>query len=523
MITRDSWVRVARALAWLLLALLLQRAVWLEHLHHPLWVSLALVAGFVLAGVALAGHLLSGAWLGVGAFALLRAVSLVKLSFLQEPLNATDLRDAQWEETVELFTQYWGLGLALLACLLGTLALLVLLHRRPGRWPAAARASAAALALGCGAGVVNATVDVVLADAGPQSSSILSFISTFHDEPPRLQSPLPPSPKVAQLTCPAQAPNVISVLQESTYRPARLESQPWIQPFYRGNAWAGPLHVHVVGGMTHLSEFAYFTGFPHTALKGENSYPQVPLAGRIHGALPRWFKDCGYETTVIYATKPHFRNSLRWYASLGFDHILSAGDLGFAAWHASDRLLYEKALAQLASHRSGKPQFVHIRTVDRHGPYSRSDPHGDFEARLRRGVEDDAWLRQQLAPAAQSGRPWLLAWFGDHRPAGIDDKDATRYTTWAVLDWPGQTRPAAPETGPLDLAFWGDRVMREAGIVVQPLAQRVEQMRQRCAADYHQCAPELRDRHTRDYIDIGGFTEAGPTRRPPSVSGPAPG
>lgn len=516
---REAMVAIARravgVVAGLLLCVLLQRMYWLEALHHPWWRSAALMVAFVAGGFALTGRWLVGGYAGVLGFLALRGISRAKFAVLQQPLTAADVRDLSWVEVRELVSHYpvhASIGVALLGLMVWGAWCLA---RRPQR--ASPRVRGAALLL-TGAALATAAQGletVSIASVSPESVSVLNFMSTFFDEDPRLTSTLPPQPQVPVLQCPSSPPDVFLVLEESTFRPTDAEVRALANPtFFEGTAFASELRVHVIGGMTHLSEFAVLTGVPHDALTGENTFPQVPLEGTVRHSLPQTFKDCGYGTTTLYPTPRAFRNSARWYQSLGFEAILSGDDTGVPNWSVRDAHFFSHALKHLQSAPVDQPQLVYVLTIAQHGPHGGGDLRAEYLRRLNHSSEDWATLERGLQERALlTGRPWVLAWFGDHRPWGVGTDGPQRKITWGVIKTLGATPGpsqdglmAAPRSaGLLDLAYFGRLVMREAGVARQPVAALQDEMMAACPAFYLDCDVGLRERYQRALLDTGAF------------------
>lgn len=501
---------LSKALLVLLLVVLYQRLIWLENLHHPLWQAVMLAAVGVLVGVFLTRRWLAGAAVGMVMYLALRWLSKTKVDLLQEPLVFADIRHMSMMELWELAHSYpvhIALGCGLLVLFI---VWLVWLQFRSVQhpWRASTRVRwMAGVGAVLGSGIILHGTKNFELGMYPPSTSLLTFISTASDETPMLYSALPPRPHAPQVQCPSSKMNVLSVLQESTFKPADADLTPITKSFFNGNLYAGPLTTHVVGGGTHVTEFAFLIGFPHLALQGENTFPQGPLTGRIQRSLPQWFKACGYETTVVYPTRRHFRNSAHWYSSLGFDHVISAEDAGISNWHVPDAEVLSRALAQLPPPSpTAKPQFVYVLTIAQHGPHDKHDPRADYLKRLQSSAQGWILLRQLLLKRSQQDGPWLVNWFGDHRPNRVGADGPEKWTTWGVMETiPGDSNDSTHQPKALDIAFWGGEVMRQAGLDVQPLMKLQDQLRQECPEQFMKCSVASQDQLKREFLDIGGI------------------
>src|SRR4030095_3128084 len=89
------------------------------------------------------------------------------------------------------------------------------------------------------------------------------------------------------------------------------------------SAAVGPLRVHVVGGLTWLSEFALLTGMPHSLFGQAGQFAPAKVLPRVKYPLPRWLKPLGYRTVVVYPVDKHAYGGAVSYPLYGFDQVLS--------------------------------------------------------------------------------------------------------------------------------------------------------------------------------------------------------
>lgn len=436
----------------------------------------------------------------------IRGLSQLKFRLLEQPLRAGDILDLSFAEAGELasnYPLYFLLGGGILLLLGGGV---IWSWLKAGSTPHRYRLTAVGAAIVAHVLLFSELKTVQAAAVSPESVSVLTLAATFFQEPPRFESSLPAEQQDPGIDCPQNPANLFLVLEESTFRPADAQAANVDMDFFDGNVFAGPVKVHVVGGMTHLSEFAWMTGFPHTAMRGENTFPQVPLAGRIRRTLPELLKACGYTTSAIYPTKRSFRNAAQWYSSVGFDHLVSGDDLHVKDWHVRDNFFFEAALKHVETLPKDKPHFVYVLTIAQHGPHDADNLRKDYLQRLQHSAEDMQGLKQALQHQSEGpgARPWVMSWFGDHR-VSIDLEGPERWTTWGVITRIPAGSHTEVQTEPVDLAHLNRLLQRELGVAWQPFSKVQDALLSECRSDFHACSLANQDRLVRQYIDIGGF------------------
>jgi hypothetical protein len=204
------------------------------------------------------------------------------------------------------------------------------------------------------------------------------------------------------------------------------------------------------------------------------------------------------------------RSAYRYY---GFDEFYASQDLKLSDdWHAvRDGILFDKALAILASRHDERPLFVFMLTIRNHGPHGdvRGDlpvtvraierqlgrPMADYLARLDDSARDFAVLRSQWLSSA---RPRVIGWFGDHQPefawdfintaADINNtRLATnvgdgrlRYLTWQQMSANFGTPGAVTARTALDVPYLGSTLLDFAGIPLDADARAALSVARRC-------------------------------------------
>lgn len=490
--------------------LILERLVHLEAKNHPVHEVLALAVLLFLGGFTLTGRLLSGALLALWAYSGVRGATALKEHYLQQPLQAQDLAGATVGEVWDLVQQYPAAA-GTIFLHIGLFFFFLRAGLSSGRW--VARMGTALAAILVFVHVRSYAEKPGITAVNPESASVLSFISTFFQAPPSLDSSLASAPFQMAPQCPEVKKNVFMILEESTFLPSDVDMDPNLSDFFQGDVDAGPLRVHVVGGTTHLSEFAWITGFPHVLLSGNNIFPQLHLVGRFRKTLPQLLKEYGYVTTVVYPSRRNFRNSEKWYRSVGFDRIISGDELGVKSWRTEDRFFFMEALKTADQVEGNRPHFIYVLTINQHGPHKRHDPRADYIERLRHSARDYRWLKDQLSVSSQrSGQAWLLAWFGDHRTS-IELDGPQKWQTWFALNHisagGGREGDSIGSRGArkqaLDIAHLNRVVQRAVGVSWTGYSDIQDLALAECPSGLPDCTPETRGRLIRAYLDGGGF------------------
>jgi Sulfatase len=463
---------------------------------------------------------INGRWMAAFGFAilsitLLRSISKAKADYVSSALDASDFRNINVTDFWTTVSQYPAVMFRVAALICATVLLCFAILRL---W----RAKSLVTRL---AGLVLFSGSAFLAHQqlktppdhevlGAQAS-LIAFVQSFYvqavDINSDAQERVSPS-----FSCPQDPKNILLVLQESTFRPEALGKNlsGTLNAFFNEGELAGPLKVHVFGGFTHLSDFAVQTGVPHTVLKGDRMYTSSTLPGRLNHTLAQILKGCGYETTVIHPITRSYFNARNWYRSVGFDQVLSSEDLGHdpaSFWHVPDKVFLDAArdVAQRAAASTGKPQFIYVLTIAQHGPHDATgDPQAEFMKRLESSAAAYVELMRALEPKTSTERPWIAAWFGDHRPHLIEAADVSkRYITWFNL----RTLPAAAAVQPaqeaqapaLDISFLNSVILDRAGVRNSPSHTHAKQMMRTCTDNYLNCPTEKIKAH-HDLLRVSG-------------------
>ncbi len=133
-----------------------------------------------------------------------------------------------------------------------------------------------------------------------------------------------------KLAAPQEHPDVVAILEESTFDPRMMPActipqckRRLFDPDGRTRAH-GPLTVHVWGGGTWTSEFALLTGLNHNTFGEAGLYAPYNLAPLTTTSLPRVLKAAGYRAIAIYPMNGEFINARNAYAFYGFDQSTTA-------------------------------------------------------------------------------------------------------------------------------------------------------------------------------------------------------
>lgn len=527
-------------LALALLAVTLWFGPLSEHAILDRAFAACILAGMILFAIAASRRLAFGLAAGSLPMLLLVIAANLKFRYLETPLLAPDLVYYANAEIVETLLRYPFIIGAIVAALVLVPLLLVALWRGDARPRAGAHrgrviAMLAALAI-LGVTLYPGGPFAHVYDKGMWAAMIdQSFVSDFivsvrnarvHEPSFRLADATLDNWNdiAAGTSAAAQKPDIVAVLEESTFDPRMLTactSKLCDARMFHADANTiahGWMNVHTWGGGTWTSEFAFLAGLPHTMFGPAGLYAPFNLAPRIRYTLPRLLDADGYHTVGIYPTDGDFMNGRDAYADYGFDAFYGGRELKLG-WGATDDEVFrafehvfeaEKAKAQ------GKPLFVFVLTLHQHGPHMTPlhelpapYDHPLFPGKLAPGnAALDDWLnlnltnylqRLSMSDAAMTrletflrrdDRPALLLHFGDHQPSfdgAINTLAKTvppqvpdaQYVTYYMLK--GFNLPIRREDYPvLDIAYLGSLLLDAADLPRNPFFVANTLLRDRC-------------------------------------------
>lgn len=241
------------------------------------------------------------------------------------------------------------------------------------------------------------------------------------------------TPGLMAATLPAEKPDIIVVMSESFWDPARLPGvtiTPDPIPTTRAMQ-SGHVFSPEFGGMTANVEFEALTGFSNAFLP----YGSIPYQQYVRGSAPSlatFLGGEGYATRAIHPFEGWFWNRSPVYESFGFDRFMSAENLPPLEKRgqlASDAALTEEIIKEADATEA--PFFFFAVSLQSHGPYEpnryrdntlkveagASEPARQSILTFAEGMKDaDSGLARLVEWAQQRKRPTVIAFFGDHLP-----------------------------------------------------------------------------------------------------------
>jgi phosphoglycerol transferase MdoB-like AlkP superfamily enzyme len=238
-------------------------------------------------------------------------------------------------------------------------------------------------------------------------------------------------------------PNIVVMLAESTFDPNTsfnliTSSRNLLWTPRHDTKLMAPLRVNVVGGGTWVSEFESITGLDSRLFGYMGFYTNYTVAPLIRDSLAHHLARKGYRTAAFYPVSGEDWNARAAYRHYGFESFVDSSSLELTDdWiDFSDASMIEKIRSKGYFSQSG-PFFYYIATLQNHGPHvCRSTPTPIFR---RTGsstddLEADCILSDYLDRARSTsagfaaiiealeeqqrttGRPFVVAMFGDHLP-----------------------------------------------------------------------------------------------------------
>jgi len=196
----------------------------------------------------------------------------------------------------------------------------------------------------------------------------------------------------------------------------------------------GPLQVAAWGANTVRTEFAYLTGLDGSQLGVHRFNPYRLLARRGLPSIAAQFKQQGYRTVCIHPYAGSFYGRDKVLPALGFDEFIDVrafNDSQKAGPFIGDCAVAQKVIELLKAEQPRKPLFIHVVTMENHGPLQLEQV---GEAELA------TWFNQPLTPALRDLGPYVRHIANADRMLGL---------LRAALE--GHPRPAG-------LCFYGDHV-----------------------------------------------------------------
>jgi hypothetical protein len=265
------------------------------------------------------------------------------------------------------------------------------------------------------------------------------------------------------------------------------------------------LRAEVFGGPTWATEFSILTGIPSSCYGPFASHAFQWARGKIHHTLPRYLKEHGYLTGLVFPIDKEFIRSDLFYSSIGFDEIRDQRTLDAKSDREPDAFYFNHAISWLKDHfaKRTEPLLLYVLTMSNHYPHTRPlieregslvldktvfpDREWDeYLIRLRRSCRDYKAFRGQLAESFPE-REFLIVHFGDHQPyftrlPGKDEwrgwpqdslpKQEIAYQTYFAVhgvNFEPNLRPALPEI--VEAAYLSTILMRAARIPLDEIFQ----------------------------------------------------
>lgn len=557
-------VRVLRTFALLAFAALfvfgpLTEHTWPERFFTTTLVLLATLC-VLFASARLAFALLVSALI----FGAIELAGVLKFIYLTTPVLAPDLEYFINRDTIGVIARYpLLLGMSLAAVILiPLLLLLALFGERASVFEHHPPATQIGMRL-LGTVAAGALLVASLVPAGPfwtvfnkpmwitinDRSFLTDFFTSFNDTvvtrpdiPEKIDRSI--SWKLERpLLAPAAKPDVVAILEESTFDPRVLKActlpmcKRKMFDADRSTRAHGALTVHTFGGGTWTSEFAVMTGLAHTLFGPAGLYAPYNLAPRVDHTLPRVFRAAGYRTIALYPMTGDFLNARNAYDYYGFDAFYDGTQYGLG-WESTDADLlkvFQRIYADEKRMHGEQPLFVFMLTLHQHGPhmtplaelpapYDKPLFPGMFPPKdldnwlnlnlgnyLERLQQSDAMLADLEKQLLSGEKPVVLMHFGDHQPSfdgaihAIPKRvpkeagpNASMVTYYSIkTNYPLRRKFDYPL---LDIAFLGALVADVAGIPKDAFYQANTLLRERCKGRYLDCKDTSMVASYHDYV-----------------------
>lgn len=234
-------------------------------------------------------------------------------------------------------------------------------------------------------------------------------------------------------------PDIVIIQSESLFEPSQLcgfADKPVLQRIAAvAPSLPGNLHVPVFGGHTLQTEFETISGAPISYYPG-SQFAYYELVDHPIDALPRVLHRLGYTTVAMHPNRRGFWRRDTAMPEMGFGTFQDIGSFLYPRdfserGHVTDAALTRAILSELDA--ATGPTFVMAVSMDNHGPWGQFAPKDDSQLGLPEKVtgEARAELADYVAHAIDAdkaygflldalkrrARPAIVLFYGDHLPA----------------------------------------------------------------------------------------------------------
>lgn len=231
---------------------------------------------------------------------------------------------------------------------------------------------------------------------------------------------------------PKQKPNIVVILEESTFPPDELKGFKATGKFFEQ---AYPLKVYTVGGGTWVQEISFLHGVAPplygTGWKSINLFTPGHLDGRI---APQLISE-GYRTKTIYPIAGRFYAGRRFHTQLGMQDFIdcpSMPECSKRKWNKiPDDIFFNETLQQIQGNK--EPVFAFVATMRQHSPHDKDRKFDskrcspsmteiqcsimqDYNERMSQSVKAYEHFVTQLKKLPEHT---IVVAFGDHIPGDV--------------------------------------------------------------------------------------------------------
>jgi hypothetical protein len=235
-------------------------------------------------------------------------------------------------------------------------------------------------------------------------------------------------------------PNVVTIQSESffdirhCYPQIRTDILAGFDRLCAQSLAHGRLHVAAWGANTVRTEFAFLSGIAPADLAVHRYNPYRSLARKGFPTIASYMRQLGYRTVCVHPYTSAFYSRAQVYPLLGFDTFLDINDFvdpQYDGQYISDLEVSKKVAALLATTHD-QPVYVHVITMENHGPlhWDRVDDedfkrltvshlkteHRDLVAYARHLGNADLMFEQVAQSLKDAPRPGAMCIYGDHVP-----------------------------------------------------------------------------------------------------------